>query len=157
MQNLLRERVPVRDLETILETLGDYSSRTKDLEVLSEYARHALARTICKQYVDERDKLWCLTLDPAVEELINSHLERSDRGTNNTLPPQTAQQTRAADRDQEHGADPGRSIGGAAVRAADSRRDAADDRSPARRSWPCWDTTKSCRRRRSKPSPWWVR
>jgi flagellar biosynthesis protein FlhA len=92
MQNLLRERVPVRDLETIVETLGDYSSRTKDLEVLSEYARHSLARTICKQYVDERDKLWCLTLDPAVEELVNSHLERTDRGTNNTLPPQTAQQ-----------------------------------------------------------------
>jgi flagellar biosynthesis protein FlhA len=92
MQNLLRERVPVRDLETIIETLGDYAGRTKDLEVLSEYVRHALARTICKQYVDERDKLWCLTLDPAVEELVNSHLERSERGTNNTLPPQTAQQ-----------------------------------------------------------------
>jgi flagellar biosynthesis protein FlhA len=92
MQNLLRERVPVRDLETILETLGDYVSRTKDVEVLSEYVRHALARTICKQYVDERDKLWCLTLDPALEELINGHLERSERGTNNTLAPQTAQQ-----------------------------------------------------------------
>jgi flagellar biosynthesis protein FlhA len=91
MQNLLRERVPVRDLESIIETLGDYASRTKDLEVLSEYARNALARTICKQYVDERDKLWCLTLDPAVEELVNSHLERTERGTNNTLPPQTAQ------------------------------------------------------------------
>ncbi len=92
MQNLLRERVPVRDLETILETLSDYVGRTKDLEVLSEYVRHALARTICKQYVDERDKLWCLTLDPAMEEVINSHLERSDRGTSNTLAPQTAQQ-----------------------------------------------------------------
>jgi flagellar biosynthesis protein FlhA len=92
MQNLLRERVPVRDLETILETVSDYATRTKDLEVLSEYARHSLARTICKQYVDDRDRLWCLTLDPAVEELINSHLERSDRGTTNTLPPQTAQQ-----------------------------------------------------------------
>ncbi len=92
MQNLLRERVPVRDLETILETLGDYSSRTKDLEVLTEYVRNALARTICKQYVDEQDKLWCLTLDPALEELINSHLDRSERGTTNTMPPQTAQQ-----------------------------------------------------------------
>ncbi len=92
MQNLLRERVPVRDLETIVETLGDYSSRTKDIEVLSEYVRNALARTICKQYVDERDRLWCLTLDPTLEELINGHLERSERGTTNTMPPQTAQQ-----------------------------------------------------------------
>ena len=54
MQNLLRERVPVRDLETILETLGDYAARTKDLDVLTEYVRNALARTICKQYVDDQ-------------------------------------------------------------------------------------------------------
>ncbi|HUB24577.1 MAG TPA: flagellar biosynthesis protein FlhA [Tepidisphaeraceae bacterium] len=92
MQNLLRERVPVRDLETILETLGDYASRTKDLEILSEYARHSLARAICKQYVDEKDKLWCVTLDPALEDLINGHIERTERGSNNTMPPQTAQQ-----------------------------------------------------------------
>jgi flagellar biosynthesis protein FlhA len=92
MQNLLRERVPVRDLETILETLGDYSSRTKDLEILSEYVRHAMARSICKQYVDEKDKLWCVTLDPALEDLINGHIERSERGSTNTMPPQTAQQ-----------------------------------------------------------------
>jgi flagellar biosynthesis protein FlhA len=91
MQNLLRERVPVRDLETIVETLGDYATRTKDLDVLTEYVRNALARTICKQYVDEADKLWCLTLDPALEDMINGHLERSDRGTTNTMPPATAQ------------------------------------------------------------------
>jgi flagellar biosynthesis protein FlhA len=92
MQNLLRERVPVRDLETILETLGDYASRTKDLDVLTEYVRNALSRTICKQYVDEKDRLYCLTLDPGLEDLINGHLERNERGTTNTMPPQTAQQ-----------------------------------------------------------------
>ena len=92
MQNLLRERVPVRDLETIIETLGDFAARTKDLDVLSEYVRNAMARAICKQYVDERDRLWVVTLDPALEELINGHLERSERGTTNTIPPQTAQQ-----------------------------------------------------------------
>ncbi len=92
MQNLLRERVPVRDLETILETLGDFSSRTKDLDVLTEYVRNALARAICKQHVDDRDRLWCLTLDPALEDLINGHIERNDRGSTNTMPPKTAQQ-----------------------------------------------------------------
>jgi flagellar biosynthesis protein FlhA len=92
MQNLLRERVPVRDLETILETLGDYASRTKDLEVLTEYVRSAMARTICKLYVDDQDRLWCVTLDPALEELISGHLERTDRGTINSMPPATAQQ-----------------------------------------------------------------
>jgi flagellar biosynthesis protein FlhA len=89
MQNLLRERVPVRDLETIVETLGDWSSRTKDLDVLTEYCRNALARTICKQYVDDRDKLWCVTLDPAVEDLIVGHSDREKGGT--TMPPQTQQ------------------------------------------------------------------
>jgi flagellar biosynthesis protein FlhA len=91
MQNLLRERVPVRDLETIIETLGDFSTRTKDLDVLTEYTRNALARTICKQYVDEQDRVWCLTLDPALEEMINGHLDRGERGTTNTIPPATAQ------------------------------------------------------------------
>lgn len=91
-RNLLRERVPVRDLETILETLGDFAPRTKDLDVLTEYVRNALARTICKQYVDDGDRIWCLTLDPAMEDLINGHLERSEHGATNTLPPQTAQQ-----------------------------------------------------------------
>ncbi len=92
MQNLLRERVPVRDLETILETLGDYAPRTKDFDVLTEYVRNALARAICKQYVDETDHLHCVTLDPAMEELINGHIERSDRGATNNMPPKTAQQ-----------------------------------------------------------------
>ncbi|MGH7178275.1 MAG: flagellar biosynthesis protein FlhA [Tepidisphaeraceae bacterium] len=91
-QNLLRERVPVRDLESIVETLGDYASRTKDLEVLTEYVRNALARTICKQYVDDRDRLWCVTLDPAVEDVVKGHVERTERGTINSMPPSTAQQ-----------------------------------------------------------------
>jgi flagellar biosynthesis protein FlhA len=92
MQNLLRERVPVRDLETIIETLGDFASRTKDLEVLTEYVRNALARTICKQYVDDRDRIWCLTFEPALEDVINGHLDRSERGTTNTMSAQTTQQ-----------------------------------------------------------------
>jgi flagellar biosynthesis protein FlhA len=81
----------VRDLETIIETLGDFSSRTKDLDVLTEYVRNALGRTICKQYVDDRDRLWALTLDPAMEELINSHIDR-ERNNANTMSPQMAQQ-----------------------------------------------------------------
>jgi flagellar biosynthesis protein FlhA len=92
MQNLLRERVPVRDLETIVETCGDCAVRTKDIDVMTEYVRNAMGRTICKQYVDETDKLWCITLDPTLENLVNQHIERSERGTTNTMPPKTAQQ-----------------------------------------------------------------
>jgi flagellar biosynthesis protein FlhA len=82
----------VRDLESIIETLGDCVSRTKDLEVLTEYVRNALARTICKQYVDDQDRLWCFTLEPALEDLINGHLDRSERGTTNTMSAQKTQQ-----------------------------------------------------------------
>jgi flagellar biosynthesis protein FlhA len=83
----------VRDLETILETLGDYAGRTKDLEVWTEYVRNALARTICKQYLDPDEKMWCVTLDPALEELISGHVQRSEAGgTTNTMPPRTQQQ-----------------------------------------------------------------
>ena len=92
MQNLLRERVPVRDLETILETLGDYAPRTKDLEMLTEFVRNSLARTICKLHVDEQNRLWCVTLDPAVEDLVAGHIQRGEAGTSNSMPPQTQQQ-----------------------------------------------------------------
>ena len=131
MQNLLRERVPVRDLETIIETLGDCISRTKDLEVLTEYVRNALARTICKQYVDDQDRLWCFTLEPALEELINGHLDRSERGTTNTMSAQKTQQivqqvsSKVAEMTQT------RPDGGAAVQSANSSRGKTHDRRPA--------------------------
>jgi flagellar biosynthesis protein FlhA len=91
LQNLLRERVPVRDLESILETLGDYGTRTKDADVLTEYVRNALARTICKQYVDQEERIYCVTLDPQLEELIAGHVQRTETGTFNSMPPQTHQ------------------------------------------------------------------
>jgi flagellar biosynthesis protein FlhA len=87
LQNLLRERVPIRDLETILETLGDWAGRTKDLEVLTEYARNALARTICQQHRRDDNTIQCITLDPQLEDLINSHIERKERQSVVTMPP----------------------------------------------------------------------
>lgn len=96
LQQLLRERVPVRDLETILETMGDWAPRTKDPDVLTEYARHALARTICQMYKDDRSVIRVVTLDPKVEDLVNAHLERSERGTFLALPPETQNRLVAA-------------------------------------------------------------
>jgi flagellar biosynthesis protein FlhA len=78
--NLLRERVPVRDLESILETLGDYADRTKDLAILTEYTRHALSRTICQQYRDSSRKLNAVTLDPALEDVLAGGFEFGERG-----------------------------------------------------------------------------
>jgi flagellar biosynthesis protein FlhA len=95
LQNLLRERVPIRDLETIIETLSDWSSRTKDLDVLTEYVRNALRRTICNQYLQTdlesgRGRLHCVTLDPGLEDLISGYIERGAAGTTMTMPPTVA-------------------------------------------------------------------
>ncbi len=96
MQALLREHVPVRDLEIVLETLGDWAPRTKDPEVLTEYVRNALARTICQIHRSRDNKIYCLTLDPAIEDLVNKHLERSDRGTTMTMSPELQNRIAAA-------------------------------------------------------------
>ena len=65
LQHLLRERISIRDLVTILETLADHAGRTKDVDMLGEWVRATLARSICRQYVDEASgALQTLTLDP---------------------------------------------------------------------------------------------
>ncbi len=110
LQNLLRERVPIRDLATIVETLGQWGTRTKDLDVLTEYVRNELRRTICTQYsvsepgLDDAGlalgptitKLYCVSLDPALEDLINGYIERSEQGTSLSMPPAVANRVTAA-------------------------------------------------------------
>ncbi len=100
LQNLLRERVPIRDLETILETLGDWAPRTRDPDILTEYVRNALARTICQMYKDERNVLHVVTLDPGIEDLINGNVERTERGSYLNLPPETQSRLVAAIRER---------------------------------------------------------
>jgi flagellar biosynthesis protein FlhA len=88
LQGLLRERVPIRDLESIIEAIADVAGRTKDAEILTEYARNALARTLCHQHKADDGRIHCITLDPSLEQLIGKSLERSEHGTTLTLPPQ---------------------------------------------------------------------
>lgn len=73
LQNLLKERVPIKDIVTIFDTLLDYSPTVKDPEMLTEYVRQALSRTITKQYVDEQGKLPVFTLDPTYESLFSQN------------------------------------------------------------------------------------
>lgn len=89
--NLLRERVPIRNLETILETLGDYADRTKDLGILTEYVRHGLSRTICQQYRDKDRAIYVVTLDPEVEDIVAAGVEFGERGMVLKLSPQVAE------------------------------------------------------------------
>ena len=77
---LLRERISIRNLEMILETLADYGRRTKDIEVLAEYCRHCLAREICGAYVDEEGKLHVVTVDPTIEREILDSMRQGETG-----------------------------------------------------------------------------
>ncbi len=74
LQGLLRERVPIRDLATIIEVLGDYGRQVKDSDTLGERARSALSRTITQQHVADDARLHAISLAPAAEELINNAL-----------------------------------------------------------------------------------
>jgi flagellar biosynthesis protein FlhA len=100
LQNLLRERVPIRDLATVLETLADWAPHTKDLSVLTEYVRNALRRMISNMHAgaDEQGKarLYCITMDPALEDAINGYIDRGPGGTTMSIPPQLANRIAAA-------------------------------------------------------------
>ncbi|MFK8113748.1 MAG: flagellar biosynthesis protein FlhA [Rubripirellula sp.] len=80
LQLLLREDVPIRQLSMILETLGDFASKTKDPVWLGEYVRHRLARTISTRYRDGQGGLHVFALDPAMEDRIAAGLEHNERG-----------------------------------------------------------------------------
>jgi len=90
LQNLLHERVQIRDLQTILEAIGDWGTRTKDLEILTEYVRNALARSLCSTLIDKENTLHCITLDPALEDAISGNVERTETGSYLTFPPKQA-------------------------------------------------------------------
>ncbi len=89
LQMLLREEVPIRQLSQVLETLGDYAGKTKDLVFLAEYVRHRLARTICTRYRDNESRLFVLTLDAGLEDKIAAGIEHSERGLFIRTAPQT--------------------------------------------------------------------
>ncbi len=81
LQNLLRERVPIKDLVTILETLADHAVSTKDVELLTEYVRHSLSRTIVNSYIDEEKVLNVITVHPQLEQYIYDNIQKSFHGS----------------------------------------------------------------------------
>ena len=89
LQNLLKEKVPIKDIATIMESLADNCRNTRDLEVLTEYVRFALARTICNQVVDENKTITVVTLDPDIEEIIANNTQKSVQGSFPTVDPDT--------------------------------------------------------------------
>ncbi len=87
LQNLLRERVSIKDLQTILETLSEYASVTKDPDLLTEYVRQALSRQITKSAQNPDSTITAILFDPAVEKTLIESLQTTPQGINFAFDP----------------------------------------------------------------------
>ena len=88
LQNLLRERVSIRDATTILEALGEAAVVTKNPVLLTEYTRQAVRRMLVKPYLNPNGDLMAYFLDPSLEQAIESAVEHSESSSHLNLPPQ---------------------------------------------------------------------
>ncbi|MEG1621103.1 MAG: FHIPEP family type III secretion protein [Oscillospiraceae bacterium] len=90
LANLVREGIPIRDLETVIETVADYAPMLKDTDMLTEYARQALKRTITRKFSDGGG-IKVLTLDANIENMIMGAVKKSDHGSYLALEPDAVQ------------------------------------------------------------------
>jgi len=81
LQLLVRERVSIRDLSTILERLADYAHLSRDINILAEYVRQSLARQICESYADKNGVITVVTIDPSLEETLIGSIHQSEYGS----------------------------------------------------------------------------
>jgi flagellar biosynthesis protein FlhA len=91
LRQLLRERVAVRDLVTILEAVADAASVTKDVDAITEAVRASIGRAICKPYQNDKGELTVIGVAPTLEEKLMSSLVRTEQGAVLALDPQQAQ------------------------------------------------------------------
>jgi flagellar biosynthesis protein FlhA len=91
LQNLLREGVSVRDLRSILETLAEFGTATKDPEALTEYVRQSLYRSITEKIRSTGGDVPLFTLDRALEEAVARSIIHTDHGTQLNLDPKVTQ------------------------------------------------------------------
>ena len=78
LQRLLRERISVRNLMTIIEMLADYISITKNVDILTGYVRQALSRVITKQYEDAEGNINVMMVSPEIEDIINRSIQHTE-------------------------------------------------------------------------------
>ncbi len=90
LKNLLRENIPISDMETILETLADYAPTVKDSDMLTEYVRQALKRTITHRF-SEAGQMKVLSLDSEIENKIINSVKKMEGGAYLALDPNTIQ------------------------------------------------------------------
>ena len=91
LRQLLRERVPVRDLTTILEAMADAASVTKDVDAITEAVRSSIGRAICRPYQTDKGELPVIGVAPTLEEKLLASLVRTDQGAVLALDPSQAQ------------------------------------------------------------------
>ncbi|MEC0240515.1 flagellar biosynthesis protein FlhA [Paenibacillus dokdonensis] len=91
LAKLLREKISIRDLVTIFETLADYGHYTKDPDVLTEYVRQALSRQITQQFSQEGETLKVITVGPTLEKKIAESVQQSDQGSYLAMDPMSTQ------------------------------------------------------------------
>ncbi|MEW6535829.1 MAG: flagellar biosynthesis protein FlhA [Candidatus Auribacterota bacterium] len=91
LQNLLRESVTIKNLSVIIETLSDYGQKIKDPDILSEFVRHNLGRSIIAPLLDKSGQLNVLSLDPQLEKMLADCVQGSDRGSQIALDPSVMQ------------------------------------------------------------------
>jgi flagellar biosynthesis protein FlhA len=87
LQNLLRERVAIRDAITIVEALSEAAATTRNPVLLTEYVRQALRRTVVKPYLDAQGNLPAYLMDPALEQLVESSVQHGEQNSHATLAP----------------------------------------------------------------------
>jgi len=90
LRNLLRDKIPVRGLTTILESLGEHASKTKNPAVITELVRKSLSRTITEQYKDQNAKISAITLEPALEHQMTAALQQDADTMTLALPAEAA-------------------------------------------------------------------
>lgn len=91
LAKLLKERVSIRNLPVIFETLADFCKVTTDPDILAEYVRQALAKQITNQYIQDNNLLKVITLSGQVEKLIADHVQQTEHGNYLALDPSTSQ------------------------------------------------------------------
>ncbi|MBU3155101.1 flagellar biosynthesis protein FlhA [Clostridium estertheticum] len=89
LQSLLKEKVAIKDMVTILESLADNARITKDTEVLTEYVRFSLGRSICNGLIDENGIMTIMTLSPEVENIVSNNIQKSLQGSFPAVDPET--------------------------------------------------------------------
>jgi flagellar biosynthesis protein FlhA len=88
LQNLLRERVPIRDAVTLFEALGEAAGMTKNPILLTEYARQSVRRLLVRPYLNQSGELPAFFIDAPIEQAIERAVEHGEQTSHLTLAPQ---------------------------------------------------------------------